>query len=325
MLSPKENLLRMYRGELPEYLPRGGFREFKCSAFIDVKKPGCTRDEFGVEYTGKEDVFGGAPIPYPGHYVLDDITKWRDKIKAPDLSHVDWEALAAKDLKDIDRSTTGIVFYWGKIFQRLADFMGFTEGLCAIAEEPEEVHALYEYLCDYNCEVLKNVCHYYKPDAVCIPDDTATARAPFISPQAYKDLVKPFHAREAEIVLNSGSYIDMHDCGHCEAFIDDWMDIGITAWNPAQTSNDLKAIKEKYGRKLIISGGWDSQRTMGYGELDDDVLRDILIRYVDDLAPNGGFIFSAFVMGPRDASGHSKMDVVNDVYENYAKNYYQTH
>ena len=42
MLSPKENLLRMYRGELPEYLPRGGFREFKCSAFIDVKKPGCT-------------------------------------------------------------------------------------------------------------------------------------------------------------------------------------------------------------------------------------------------------------------------------------------
>ena len=199
MLSPKENLLRMYRGELPEYLPRGGFREFKCSAFIDVKKPGCKLDEFGVEYTGKEDVFGGAPIPYPGHYVLDDITKWRDKIKAPDLSHIDWEALAAKDLKDIDRSTTGIVFYWGKIFQRLADFMGFTEGLCAIAEEPEEVYALYEYLCDYNCEVLKNVCHYYKPDAVCIPDDTATARAPFISPQAYKDLVKPFHAREAEV------------------------------------------------------------------------------------------------------------------------------
>ena len=30
-------------------------------------------------------------------------------------------------------------------------------------------------------------------------------------------------------------------------------------------------------------------------------------------------------MGPRDANGRSKMDVVNDVYENYAKNYYQTH
>ena len=84
MLSPKENLLRMYRGEMPEYIPNRGFREFKCSAFIDVKKPGVKRDEFGVEYTGKEEIFGGAPIPMPGHYVLDDITRWRDKIKAPD-------------------------------------------------------------------------------------------------------------------------------------------------------------------------------------------------------------------------------------------------
>jgi hypothetical protein len=117
----------------------------------------------------------------------------------------------------------------------------------------------------------------------------------------------------------------MHDCGHCEAFIDDWMDFGITSWNPAQTSNDLKAIKQKYGRKLIIAGGWDSQRTAGYGVLDDETLREILMKYVDDLAPNGGFVFSAFVMGPRDANGHSKMDVVNDVYENYAKNYYKTH
>ena len=58
MLSPKENMLRMYRGELPEYLPRGGFREFKCSAFIDVKKPGCKRDEFGVECFCSLNCFG---------------------------------------------------------------------------------------------------------------------------------------------------------------------------------------------------------------------------------------------------------------------------
>ena len=325
MLSPKENMLRMYRGELPEYLPRGGFREFKCSAFIDVKKPGCKRDEFGVEYTGKEEIFGGAPIPYPGHYVLDDITKWRDKIKAPDLSGIDWEALAAKDLKDFDRSTTGLVFYWGKIFQRLADFMGFTEGLCAIAEEPEECKALYEYLCDYNCEVLKNVCYYYKPDAVCIPDDTATARAPFISPAAYRELVKPFHAREAEIVLNSGVYITMHDCGKCDAFVDDWMDFGISSWNPAQPSNDLVGVKKKWGRKLIIAGGWDTQSTVSYGVAKEEELRAALMKYVDDLAPNGGFVFSAMVMGGGPEDRKKNMEVVNDVYENYAKNYYQTH
>ena len=325
MLSPKENLLRMYRGEMPEYIPNRGFREFKCSAFIDVKKPGVKRDEFGVEYTGKEEIFGGAPIPMPGHYVLDDITRWRDKIKAPDISDVDWEALAKKDLEGIDRSTTGLVFYWGKIFQRLMDFMGHTDGLVAIALEPEECYAMLSYLCDFNCEVLKNICLYYKPDAVCIPDDTATARAPLISPETYRELIKPLHAREAEIVLNSGVYLDMHDCGCCEAFIDDWMDFGVRSWNPAQPSNDLAAIKKKYGRGLIISGGWDPQDPMTYGEVDEESLREALMRYVDELAPNGGFIFSAYAMGRLSGSGKNKMDVVNDVYMNYAKDWYRTH
>ena len=34
---------------------------------------------------------------------------------------------------------------------------------------------------------------------------------------------------------------------------------------------------------------------------------------------------SAFVMGKPDANGKTPQEVVNDVYENYAKNYYQTH
>ncbi len=325
MLSHKENMLRMYSGEMPEYIPMYGFKEVKCSAFIDVKKPGCKRDEFGVEYTGKEEIFGGAPIPFPGHYVLTDIRQWRDKIKAPDLSGVDWEQLAKKDLAGIDRSTTGIVFFWGKIFQRLMDFMGFSDGLLAIATEPEECYALFDYLCDFHCEVLKNVCRYYKPDSVCIPDDTATARAPFISRETYQRLVKPFHAREAEIVLNSGCHLDMHDCGRCEDFIDDWLDFGVQSWNPAQPSNDLAGVKQKFGRRLIINGGWDSQSPVSYAEVDEDVLREALIRYVDEMAPNGGFIFAARAPGKLRGGVKDKMDVVMDVYQNYAKNWYLTH
>ena len=46
---------------------------------------------------------------------------------------------------------------------------------------------------------------------------------------------------------------------------------------------------------------------------------------MDDLAPNGGFVFSAMVMGGNGEDRKKNMEVVNDVYENYAKNYYQTH
>lgn len=316
----------MHKGEMPAFLPNRGFLDVKCSVFVDVKKPGYHIDEFGVEYIGSEKVFGGTPLPYPGRYILHDITKWRDVVKAPDLSDVDWEAFAKKDLENVDRDEVGIAFYFGKIFQRLCDFMGFEEGLCAIMEEPEEVYALFDYLCTFYVDVLKNVLRCYKPEAVCIPDDTATARAPFISPGTYRELVKPFHKRIADLVLDSGAFIEKHDCGKCEAFVDDWVSFGVTSWNPAQPSNDLVGIKKKYGRKLIIAGGWDSQGPASFPTTRDEELERLLYEYVDTLAPDGGFVFSAFVMGAMDDPRvKSKNAMIRKFYETYARDWYERH
>ena len=58
-----------------------------------------------------------------------------------------------------------------------------------MAEEPEEVYALFDALCTYHEELIKNLLYWYRPDAICIPDDTATARAPFISRQMYREMV----------------------------------------------------------------------------------------------------------------------------------------
>ena len=42
---------------------------------------------------------GYASIPEPGNFILDDITKWRDVIKAPEVPDVDWEAMAKADFE----------------------------------------------------------------------------------------------------------------------------------------------------------------------------------------------------------------------------------
>ena len=46
------------------------------------------KDIWGVHYVANRES-GFAFIPEPGNFILDDITKWRDVIKAPDLSGVD--------------------------------------------------------------------------------------------------------------------------------------------------------------------------------------------------------------------------------------------
>jgi hypothetical protein len=46
--------------------------------------------------------------------------------------------------------------------------------------------------------------------------------------------------------------IDRHDCGKSEQFIDDWLEIGVSAWNPVQVTNDCVGIKKKYGNRLRL-------------------------------------------------------------------------
>ena len=149
-------------------------------------------------------------------------------------------------LERVDRTQTSVTatIHVG-YFQQLMNFMGFTEGLCAMLEEPDEVMALFEYMNQFYLQICSKVRDYYKPDVWAITDDTATATNPFISVEMYREMIKPFHASEAKFAQEAGIPIDMHDCGRCEDFIEDWRDFGVCAWNPAQTMNDLAGIKKK--------------------------------------------------------------------------------
>ena len=167
---------------------------------------------------------------------------------------------------------------------------------------------------------------HYNPDCYCILDDTAAAKFPFISVDMYQRLVKPFHKAVADLALNHGLKISMHCCGKCESFIDDWIDIGVSAWEPAQAANDLIGIKQKYGRKMAIMGGWDNLNHASQPDASEEELVEELKKYVDTFAPNGGFAFNASVQGDHTSEDFKKrMEVVNRVYEEYAKPWYKNH
>ncbi len=51
----------------------------------------------------------------------------------------------------------------------------------------------------------------------------------------FRELIKPFFECRTVILPWKGLYIQVHDCGRCEDFIDDWLELGITAWDPLQT------------------------------------------------------------------------------------------
>ena len=327
-LTPKENLMRMFDKELPEYLPKYDFWGWGAGLPMQTGQKsadGYPIDEFGMEYTTTEVSMGGM-MPVPGRILLDDITKWRDVVKTPDISDWDWEKLAKEALKDKDTENNPVIIHNGGYFMTLMNMMGMANGLCAMLEEPEEVYALFEYLSDYYIEREKGLLKYFHGDIYELADDTAAHNCPFISLETYQTLVKPFAKREADLALDAGLKIGMHDCGKAESFIPDWLDIGVQIWEPAQTSNNFVEIKQKYGRDIIVAGAWDNQGYVSYEDTPDEVLRDAVVDYIDRMAPNGGFCFMCLPMGnPGEEIFERKMKLIDEIYEDYGKPWYKNH
>ncbi len=333
-MTEKENILRVYRGEMPAWLPKygglGGVSSGAASEVCGVSfmfsqkgEDGIERDMYGVPYDASEAA-GGASMPSATVRILDDITKWRDVIKNPDISNIDWEKLAAKDTAHLDRENkaAGLTLY-SNWFQGLISFMGFEEALIAFYEEPEEVHALLDYLGGFLDEILKKAIPAYKPDYFMLIEDTASAQNPFISPEMYKEFLFPYYKRFNDIGLNAGLPCVHHNCGRCEDYIPMWMDMGISSWEPAEVRNDLVGIKAKYGRKLAIAGGWDATAPCMMPGASEELVRESVRKYIDTFAPEGGFIFSATGRTLDHFEGEDQRDAwILDEYENYGRNYY---
>ena len=338
MISEKENYLMLLRGEQPEFVPEYSFGQISdtpvASVMIEVpvtsafRETGGGKDPWGVTFVGNAET-GGALIPKPGDYILTDITRWRDVIHAPDLSGVDWEKQVGDALKNsrVDRSQSAVAFnmHYG-YFQNLMGFMGFEEGLCALYEEPEEVKALFSYLCDWYCAVAEHVMPILKPDVFTLMDDTAAWANPFISPEMYHELVMPFHKRQAAFGRDNGLPITMHNCGKCECFLPDFLEIGVNAWDPAQTCNDLKGIQAAYGNRMVLMGAWDARGRLLEADVTDEELRQSVRDTMDAYAVGGGFAWcGSFLGGLGDTESQRKNAVIADEVKRYGHAFYKLH
>ena len=340
-LTPKENFLRLLNGEIPEWVP--SFSYYGPLPGVDEDPPnmsvmnsalmgnrrrdGDFVDIWGVPFKSVEAV-GGFALPEPGRFILDDITKWRDIIKAPDLSDVDWEKAAKADLEKLPFNRENVAMFYGPgggYFQQLMSFMGFNEGLCAMYEEPEEVKALFDYLHEFFYGIAVKYIDYVNPDVLSLADDTASERAPFVSPELFHDLLFPYYDDFARLARNRGIPINFHNCGKSGVFFNDLTRIGVSSWEPVQLSNDIHEIQKKFGRSLVIGGGWEGRGRLLDPAVTDDEIRESVREAIDNYAPNGGFMFAgAFTPGStNDESTTHKNEVLQREVYDYGHKFYK--
>jgi hypothetical protein len=106
--------------------------------------------------------------------------------------------------------------------------------------------------------------------------DFGTQSAPFISPDAYRDLFQPFHKRVNAWVHSHTAWKSfIHTCGAVEPLINDFIDSGFDVLNPVQIAAagmNPAALKKKYGDRIVFWGGLvDTQKTLPFGTKEEVV------------------------------------------------------
>ncbi len=182
--------------------------------------------------------------------------------------------------------------------------MGYERMCYALYDEPDLLHDIFKICLAYFKEGARQ-CVAAGCDAIWLSDDFGDSCRGFLKPEHFRRHVLPYFAELAEYTANLGVPVMLHSCGHISEYLDDLAQTRICAVHPLQRTAgmDLRAVKERYGKRFCIIGNIDSSRTLPFGS-PEDVAAEVR-EAIDIAAPGGGYILAS------DHSLHDGIPVEN--------------
>ncbi len=241
-------------------------------------------DAFGVRWRGIIDGIRGAVIEHP----LADLSKVADyRFPAHPLFDAKSERAHVTALKEQGHFVKAGLEH-GHTFLRLTDLCGYTNTLLAMADEDENLISLIAKLEEYNMAFVQHwsKCGY---DMLSFPEDLGMQVGPMISPDLFRQYIKPSYQRLMKPARDSGAIIHMHSDGDIRTLADDLIDGGVDILNLQDLVNGIDWIRDRYAGKKCIELDIDRQKITVFGTTADI---DALIREeVEKLStPDGGLM-----------------------------------
>jgi len=155
-------------------------------------------------------------------------------------------------------------------------------------------------------------------DIIKIGDDLGTQESLLMSPDMYRQVLKPIHADWIEFIkARTAAKLLFHTDGDVFPLIDDFVDMGIDILNPIQTSagemSNLEALRDRYGAKMVFCGAIDTQRILPHGTPTE--IRAEVRRVVDILGRDGGYMVSSVHTVMNDVPAENVLAMVDAVVE----------
>jgi uroporphyrinogen decarboxylase len=241
---------------------------------------------------------------YPGVHpiseakTLEDIENypgWPDMSDSTRIAHV---RQAARQLADQNEyaimATPWLLFP----FERAHAMQGMDVFLLNMARNPDFAKALLKKI----TEVCKSLMGPFlaelgdNVDIIKIGDDLGTQESLLISPQMYREILKPLHAEFIEFIKKrTKAKVFFHTDGDVVPLIDDFIEIGVEILNPIQTSarkmSDLHALKKRFGKNIVFCGAIDTHEILPHGTPEE--VRQEVRRVMEILGPGGGYMVAS--------------------------------
>ncbi len=297
MISPRENMLKFYHHECPDYIP--DMRKHTSNVpvefckFEDHPRPGTSgKDGYGVYWQFEPTSKAHMPFPDPetGKYVMemDDMENWRDFVHFPDPDDFDWAAHVEENMAGVDTENkiVGASINHG-MFERLHSLMGMEDGAMALVAYPDEVLDFFNELADYKCKIIRKIAQYYpKVDMVNLSDDWGHQNSAFFSEDTWNTLFRPGMTRIMDTCREVGLIFQLHSCGRWEKILPHAIDAGLEHWTSCQCVNDIDGILRKYGRKLTMIGGCDPIEIQA-PNMNLEKMKEIVAKRIDAVCVGG--------------------------------------
>jgi uroporphyrinogen decarboxylase len=174
---------------------------------------------------------------------------------------------------------------------------GFEDWFMDFARDRRLLGALFDAVLEVSLAICEEQLREVggKVDVVLTADDLGIQRGLMISPEAYREMIKPRHARYFQLIHDmSPAKVLFHVCGSVVDILDDLVDIGVDVLHPVQVTArgmDPKELKRKWGDKLAFWGAIDTQRVLCRGSVEE--VRAEVTQRIEELGRGGGYVLGA--------------------------------
>ncbi len=155
-------------------------------------------------------------------------------------------------------------------------------------------------------------------DIIKIGDDLGTQESLLMSPDMYREILKPIHADYIRFIKErTQAKLLFHTDGDVVPLIPDFIEMGVDILNPIQTSagkmSDLKSLKESFGKNIVFCGGIDTHRILPSGT--PGQVRDEVKRVMQLLGEGGGYMVASVHTIMNDVPPENVLAMVDAVEE----------